>query len=56
MLFTDHSLDNLAGFYRDGLINDPPLVRVIAHFNVATQREVLAEGVADEPVIGKNPS
>src|SRR5688572_1201019 len=35
----------------DGLVDDAALHRVVAHFDVADQREILAERVADETVV-----
>src|SRR5688572_6866164 len=39
----------------DGLVDDAALGRVVAHLDVADQREVLAEWMADEAVIRQEP-
>src|SRR5687767_7829603 len=36
-----------------GLIDDAALRRVVFHFDVADQREILAEGMTDETVVGE---
>src|SRR5690554_1841320 len=38
----------------DRLVDDATLVRVVAHFDVADQREVLAERMANEAVVGED--
>src|ERR1022692_1113025 len=40
-------------FDRDRLVNDAALLRVVANLDVPGQREILAERMADEPVIGQ---
>src|SRR5258708_23862561 len=37
----------------DRLIDDSALFGVVAHLNVARQREILAKGMADEAVVGQ---
>src|SRR6185436_11978945 len=39
----------------DRLVDDTALGRVVTHLDVADQREVLAERVADEAVVGEQP-
>ena len=39
---------------RHRLVDHAPLLRVVAHFDVADQREVLAERVPDETVVGQD--
>jgi hypothetical protein len=36
------------------LVHHPPLLRVIAHFDLAIEREILAQRVPDETVIGED--
>src|SRR4029077_13889132 len=38
----------------DGLVDDAALLGVVAHLDMARQREVLAERMADEAVIGED--
>jgi hypothetical protein len=38
------------------LIDHPLLLRVIAHFDIAGNREILAERMSDETVVGQNPT
>src|SRR5215471_8614172 len=40
----------------DRLVDDAPLHRVIAHLDVADQREVLAERMADEAIVREDPA
>ena len=42
-----------ARFDADRLVNDPPLLRVVTHLDVADQREILAERMTDEAVVGQ---
>src|SRR5579871_6656125 len=55
MVVADHARHERARLDRDRLVDDPTLVRVVAHLDVAGQREVLAERVPDEAVVGQDP-
>jgi hypothetical protein len=37
-----------------GLVDHALLLRVVAHFDIAGNREILAEGMADETVVGQD--
>src|SRR6266699_2854504 len=45
---------DLAGFDRYRLVDDALLLRVVTHLDVAREREILAERVADEAIIGED--
>src|SRR5689334_14368315 len=51
VLFANDARRDLSRFDRDGLVDDPLLVRVVAHLDIARDREVLAERVTDEAVV-----
>ena len=51
IVFTHNSGRDLARLDRDGLVNYARKLCVIAHFNVAREREVFAKWVADETVV-----
>src|ERR1700689_4503847 len=53
VVVTDHLRHQHARLDRHGLINDPPLLRVIAYFDVAGQREILAKRMTDKAVVGQ---
>src|SRR5271165_6841261 len=45
--------DERARLDRDRLVHDAALLRVVANLDVADQREVLAERMADESIVGE---
>ena len=51
MLFPDNTGRDLARFYGDRLIDDPPLVGIVAHLHIAAERKILAEWITDKSVI-----
>ena len=51
VVFTDDARRDLAVLNRDGLINHALLLRVITHFDVTGDREILAERVTNETVV-----
>src|SRR5437762_13425426 len=55
MILADDPRHDLARLDRHWLIDHAPLFRVVAHLHVAGERKVLAERMADEPVVGQNP-
>ena len=54
LFFAHHARRDLARLDSDGLVNDPSLLGVVAHFDIARYGEILAERMADKAVIGKN--
>src|SRR4029453_276101 len=54
VVLADHLGHQRAGFDRNRLVHDAALLWVIAHFDVADQREILAERMADEAVVGED--
>src|SRR5690349_11630806 len=54
MLFADDTRRDLAWLDSDRLVDNPLLVRVIAHLDIAAQWEILAERVADKSVVREN--
>src|SRR5688572_6985312 len=53
-LLADHLRHRDPRLDADRLLDDAAARRVVAHFHVAGQREVLAERVADEAVVGED--
>src|SRR5688572_20432531 len=53
-IIADHARHQRALGDLDRFIDDAPLFIVVAHFDIAHQREVLAKRVADEPVVGED--
>ncbi len=51
MVFTDDLRYEHTRLDGHGLVDDALLLRVVAHFHVAGEREVLAERMADEAVV-----
>src|SRR5574340_1679341 len=54
IFFTDDAWRHLARFDRHRLVYDALLFRVVAHFHMAGQREILAERAADKAIIGQD--
>src|SRR5512139_3919217 len=54
VVLADHPRHERARLDRHRLVHDAALRLVVAHFDVADQREVLAERVPDEAVIGED--
>src|SRR5690606_14747014 len=54
VILADHFGHQGAWLYGNGLINHPPLLRIVTYFHIAAQREILAEGVTDKAVIRQN--
>src|SRR5258706_15921359 len=54
LVLADDARDDLARLDGDRLVDDALLLRVVAHLDVARDREVLAERVADEAVVGQD--
>src|SRR5690606_37812739 len=52
--FTHNARSDLTRFDRNRLINHPLLFGVVAHFHMAGNREIFAEGMTNETVVGKN--
>src|SRR5688572_10268772 len=52
--FAHHPRYGLARLNADRLIDNPALVRVVTHLHIPRQREVLAERVPYEAVVGKD--
>ena len=52
--FADHARHDFARLDRHWLIDHALLLRVVAHFDIARHREVLAERMTDETVVGQN--
>src|SRR5262245_25499337 len=50
----DHLRHGHARLDADRLIDDAPARRVVAHLDVAREREILAERMADEAVVGED--
>src|SRR5690606_28322288 len=48
--------DERARLDRDGLVNDAAFDRVVAHLDVADERKILAERMADEAVVREQPT
>src|SRR3990172_8035485 len=55
-ILADDARGDLARLDRDRLINHAPLLGVVAHLDMARHREVLAEGMTDKAVVGKDAS
>src|SRR5262245_5371609 len=55
-LLADHLRHRDARLDADGLIDDAAARGVVAHLDVAREREVLAEGMPDEPVVREDAS
>src|SRR5258706_5149478 len=53
VVVADHARHQGARLYGDWLVHHPLALGVVAHLDIADQREVLAEGVADEAVVGQ---
>src|SRR5690606_8658965 len=53
-LLADHPLHQLARRDRDRLVDHALLLGVVAHLHVAADREVLAERMPDETVVGED--
>src|SRR5262245_16669523 len=54
MVATDHLGHERAWLDAHGLVYHPALLRVVTHLDVADEREVLAEGMTDEAVVGED--
>ena len=54
VVFADHARHDLARLDRHRLVDDALLLRVVAHLDRARDREVLAERMADEAVVGED--
>ena len=54
VVFADHARHERARLDAHRLIHDAALRRVVFHFDVADQREVLAERMTDEAVVGED--
>src|SRR5450759_271558 len=54
IFFADDARRHFARLDRDRLIDHTLLGGVVTHFNMAGQREVLAERIADETVVGQD--
>src|SRR5688572_31771888 len=55
-VIADHARHADTRLDRHGLVDHALLVGVVAHFDVADQREVLAERMTDETVVGEDPA
>src|SRR5882724_11504516 len=53
VVVADHARHQGARLYRDRLVHHPLALGVVAHLDIADQREVLAEWVADEAIVGQ---
>src|SRR3990170_2393724 len=53
-VFPDDARDDFPRLDGDRLIHDAPLVGVVAHFDVSHDREILAERMTDEAVVGED--
>jgi hypothetical protein len=54
VFFADHARRDFARLDRDRLVDHALLLGVVAHFDIAGHREVLAERMADETVVGQD--
>eukprot|EP01092_Planopodium_desertum_P014856 TRINITY_DN7617_c0_g1_i1.p2 TRINITY_DN7617_c0_g1~~TRINITY_DN7617_c0_g1_i1.p2 ORF type:complete len:329 (-),score=116.84 TRINITY_DN7617_c0_g1_i1:34-1020(-) len=54
VVFADHARRDLARLDRHGFIDDALALGVVAHLDVTREREVLAERVPDEAVVGED--
>src|SRR3990167_2408740 len=54
VVLANHAWRNLTRLDRDGLVNHAFLLRVVTHFHVARDREILAERMAHEAVVGQD--
>src|SRR5688572_389047 len=54
VVLADHFRDQRARLDAHGLVDHPSLLGVVAHLDVADQREILAERMADETVVGQD--
>jgi hypothetical protein len=54
LLFADDARHDLARLDADRLVDDALLIGVVAHLDMPGHREVLAERVADEAVVGED--
>src|SRR5262245_18657329 len=54
VVFTDHTRHVRARFDADGLVHDAPFRGVVLDLDVADQREILAERMTDETVVGQD--
>src|SRR3954466_2516542 len=53
IVLADHTRHECAWLYGNRLINHATLGRIVFHFDVADEREVLPEGMTDETVVGQ---
>src|SRR5262245_29228269 len=53
VVLADHARHQRARLDADRLVDDAALHRVVLHFDVADQREILAERMPDEAVVGQ---
>src|SRR5471032_345273 len=56
IVVANHARHQGARFDSDRLVDDALEFRVITHFDISDQREVLAERVPDKPVVGQQPA
>ena len=54
MIIANHARHQGARLDAHGLVNHSPLLRVITHFDIADQREILTERMTDKTIIGEN--
>src|ERR1700686_877973 len=54
VVVTDHTRHQRARLDADRLVDHAPQLRVVTHFDIAYQREILAKRVADETVVGED--
>src|ERR1700712_585265 len=54
VVFANDSRCDLARLDRHGLIDDALLLVVVAHFHMTGRREILAERMTDETVVGED--
>src|SRR5690349_11178096 len=54
MLFADDARRYLARLDGDRLVDNPLLIRVIAHLDIAAEREVFTERVTNKSVVSEN--
>src|SRR5512141_2560528 len=56
MVFADDARRDFARLYAHRLVDHALLLRVVAHFDLPRNREILAERMADEAVVGEYPA
>ena len=52
-IFTDHARHIFAGINGDGLIQNAPLLGVVTHFYLTGRREIFAERMSHETIVGQ---